>query len=243
MEGDATQVEKGIGGVMLELDGEPRVLAIAQVEERNNLDKQIIKQTVQPEKVIYLEDGSPASGINARRVRIAENHKKLQDIVDAYKPDLVWQLEGDCLLPENTLETLIKRYQELKSDRFGYVSAIQVGRHGIYAIGAWHIGDDWFESVDKNLKGIQEVDATGFYCLLAPYEVWREGVAVWNGEPWGPDVNWGLSLRSKGYIIVVDMDLPIGHKTGRGEIWPHYATTTNVRFKKKNDKWEYKTRD
>ena len=178
------------------MDANLRILALAQVENRENLDEQILKQTVQPDRIVFYVDENPERGINARRKRIADNHQKLKDVAEAYKPDLIWQLEGDCILPEDCLERLLETYRILKKDNFGYVSAIQVGRHGIYAIGAWHIGEDEFESVDKNLTGIQEVDATGFYCLLSPYKVWREGTASWDGERWGPDVNWGLSRSS-----------------------------------------------
>ena len=33
-----------------------KILAIAQVETRKNLDKQIAKQAIQPDRVIYYED-------------------------------------------------------------------------------------------------------------------------------------------------------------------------------------------
>lgn len=218
-----------------------KILAIAQLEDRTSPDQQILKQTVQPDRVIWHEDKNPAEGINARRIRIAENHKLLQDIVKAYQPDLVWQLEGDSLLPDNCLEVLIENYKELKHPTFGYISGVQVGRHGIYALGAWHVSENEFSSVDYRLKGIQEVDATGFYCLLSPAYVWLKGVAHWTDEPYGPDVNWALSLKSQGFRNYANMDLQIGHKTKRGEIWPTHASTSNVRFVKTDSGWKYRT--
>jgi hypothetical protein len=220
-----------------------RILAIAQVENKENLLKEIAKQTVQPDKVYIYEDKEPAEGINARRVRIAENHSKLRSIVDAYKPDLVWQLEQDCVLPDYTLKLLLEDYEQLKSEDFGYVSGIQLGRHGLYSIGAWHMGDDTFQSVDPKSEGLQQVDATGFYCLLAPTEVWLKGIASWNGEPWGPDVNWGLSLNYEKYV---DMDLHIGHDSSnseinRGVIYPNHVSVCQVKFSKVNGEWKYKT--
>lgn len=218
-----------------------KILCVGQVEDPDFITKQIRKQTVQPDHIELLVDSTPAQGINARRVRIADNHANLKGIVGEIQPDLVWQIEQDCILPENTLETLIDNYKQLDSPTFGYVSANQIGRHGIYHVGAWHVGKDEFRSADNTLHGIKEIDATGFYCLLATSRAWMDGTASWQGEPWGPDVNWGLSLKNIGYKLYINMDLHIGHKTQRGEIWPSHASTCNVHFFKKDGAWKYKT--
>lgn len=214
------------------------VLCIAQVEDIKNITEQIAKQKVPPSVRHILVDTNPAQGIDERRIRIAENHQKLKEAVIDLKPDLVWQIEGDCELPSNCLKRLLEIYDELQGDDFGYISGIQVGRHGLYCLGAWvDFTDTSFKSLDYQKKGIQRVDATGFYCLLAPREVWLSGVAEWHGEPYGPDVVWGLSIKKKKYV---DMSLHIGHKVKRGVILPSHVTTCNVEFKLVNDKWEYK---
>lgn len=217
-----------------------KILAIAQVETRKNLDKQIAKQTIQPDRVIYYEDNEPAQGIEARRIRIAENHQKLREIVKAYPEyDLIWQLEQDVDLPVDCLERLIEHYRNLENEQFGYVSGIQIGRHGIYCIGAWQdITDTSFHSIDHTLTGIQPVEATGFYCLLAKRDAWLQGRSTWNGEPYGPDVVWGLSMMRSKYV---DMDLQIGHVVERGIIRPSHASTCTVYFELVNGEWKYKT--
>lgn len=216
-----------------------KVLCIAQVEDRKYIDFEVAKQTIQPDRVIFHVDKEPAKGINARRTRIAENHKLLQGIVKAYQPDLVWQVEGDVILPPDALERLIAHYGKLKADDFGYVSGIQVGRHGIYCLGAWvNFTEDSFESIDHRLTGLQPVEATGFYCLLAPTDVWLSGKCEWADEPWGPDVNWGLSIPGRKYV---DMDLHVGHITSTGIIRPDGISTCNVRFEKQDGRWKYKT--
>lgn len=216
-------------------------LCIAQVEDRTNLDKQIAKQTVQPDRVIFYVDESPARGIDERRKRIAENHNKLRDIVEAYQPDLVWQVEQDGDYPDDCLERLIDGYEHQKyrdGDNFGYISGIQVGRHGLYVLGAWkNFTDDSFESLDYQSIGYQQVDATGFYCLLAERDVWLSGDASWNGEPYGPDVCWGLSINKRKYC---DTSLHIGHMVKRGIIRPSDASTCNARFYLENGRWKYK---
>lgn len=214
------------------------ILCIASVEDRENIDAQILKQTVKPDRTVILVDKEPAQGIDNRRKRIAENHKKLKAIVEAYKPDFVWQLEGDVELEPDTLARLITHYELLKDKDFGYISGNQIGRHGLYHVGAWvNFTHTNFQSIDHALKGIQKVDATGFYCLLAPTDVWLSGNCEWNGEPYGPDVVWGLSINKKKYI---DMDLEIGHKVKGGIIYPHHISTCTVRFSKENGSWNYK---
>lgn len=230
------------------------VLAIAQVEDRENLDKQILKQTVQPNRSIFYVDKTPVPQhyergyqevVNLRKKRISENHFKLRDIVKAYPSDLIWQLEQDVILPPDCLEKLIKHFKSLKSQKIGYISASQVGRHGIQCIGAWNFkSPKEFESVDYRLKGLQKVDATGFYCLLAPRDIWLKGEASWSGEIWGPDVNFSMSLSSKrDYNIYIDLSLEIGHKVGDRELWPSDLRTQNVRFYQDGNNWKYDTRD
>lgn len=221
-----------------------KVLCVAAVEDRENCDKQIMKQTVQPDRTIYYIDSEPAQGIFNRRKRIAENQRKLQDVVRAYEHDcdLVWQIEQDGDLPKDCLEQLIEDYKKLYAnlaEDFGYISGIEVGRHGLYCLGAWrNITKDSFESLNHNLEGIQEVQATGLYCLLAKKEVFLSGTASWHDEPYGPDVVWGRSLNKR---IFVNMDIKIGHITPRGTIRPEHISTTTVKFYKKDDgKWDYK---
>jgi hypothetical protein len=213
------------------------ILCIAQVENREHIDKEIIKQTIQPTRTIFYIDREPATGINKRRERIAQNHKKLQDIVKAYKPDFVWQVEQDSVLPENALERLIGHYITLGED-VGFISGVQVGRHGLYALGAWQFDDmDNFHSVDYTKTGLQEVDATGFYCMFAPAKVWLATKCEWTGEVYGPDVVFGLNIGKKKYV---DMDLHIGHKTKRGIIKVTDMSTCNVKYFIKDGRWTYK---
>ena len=218
-----------------------KILAVASVEKHQYdfIKEQIANQILQPQEVLIMIDTQPAEGINNRRKRIADNQAILESMVNKYDVDLIWQIEGDSVLPPNTLQKLVRHYRKLKNDDFGYISGIQVGRHGLYCIGAWHIAEDRqsFESVDYRKKGLVSIDATGFYCLLAPKGVWMNGIATWNGEMYGPDVNWGLSIRKKKYV---DMDLTIGHKIKSGIIKPEDLSTCNVRFYVENDTWKFK---
>jgi len=218
-----------------------KVLCIAMVEDRANLDEQILKQTVQPDRVVFYIDETPAKGITERRKRIAENHSKLQAIVRAYKPDLVWQVEGDSVYPEDCLERLVARYQELNNKGM-IISGLEIGRHGLYCLGAWKVASDKksFESLDYKLTGIQKVDAVGFYCMLADTDTWLSGKATWDGEPYGPDVTFCLSIKKP---IYVDMGLHIGHQIKNGIIEVSHPSTCNAKFWIEDGRWKFKQLD
>jgi hypothetical protein len=214
------------------------ILCIAQLEDRTLADEQVQRQTLQPDRTIFYIDENPAVGITERRKKIAENHSKLVEIVKAYKPDLVLQIEGDSVMPSNTLETLVNHYKQKKA----IYSAVQVGRHGLYCIGAWHVANDRtsFESVDYKQKGLQEVDAMGLYCFIADTKTWLSGKCEWNGEKYGPDVNYFLSISKNKYV---DMNLQIGHKHKDGIITVDQPSTCNARFWLENNIWQFKQLD
>lgn len=217
------------------------ILCVASVEDDLFLRQQLSNQTLQADSYFIYVDNNPAKGIDNRRKRIAENQKILQQAVRDLKPDLVWQVESDGVLSANCLQKLYDDYLKLKNKNFGYVSGIEIGRHGLYCIGAWQfINDNEFKSLDYRLKGINQVDATGFYCLLATRRAFLSGVSSWNGEVYGPDVNFGLSLKKQGFRIYTDSDIKIGHKTKRGIINVDDMSTQNATFYKTDKGWNYK---
>lgn len=213
----------------------PKIIAIAQLENDSLYIENTNKQTILPDYRATFIDMNPAKTINQRRQKIAQNHKKLRELVKSSSADLVWQLEGDSIVPKDCLERLLKSYYKLDC---AFISGVQVGRHGLYHLGAWvNFTENSFESIDHKLDGIQEVEAVGMYCLLASKEKWLEGKCEWSGEVWGPDVNWSRSITGKKYV---DMSLDIGHKIKSGIIYKSHQSTVNVRFKRMNDKWGYK---
>lgn len=218
------------------------IITIAAVENRD-IEKELDKQTIQTKRFIYVDE-NPAKGIEQRRKRIAFNHNTfLRPAVNSFDGEWVFQVEGDAVLPENALERLISDIEFLNDPYLGYVSGAQVGRHGIYHIGAWNFERrdtaSPFRSIDYRSRGLHQVDATGFYCLLAKKEAWLAAKPRWTDEPYGPDVVWGLNMCDKGYNIFIDMDLHIGHKVGKHVINVTDETTQNVRFYF-DGTWRYK---
>ena len=211
-----------------------RILATGQVENDTHILGEIAKQTIQPTDIAIHVDEAPAKGIKERRQRIADNHQILTEIVQSYKADIIWQVEGDSVLPEDCLERLLKHHKRMNNV---IISGVQVGRHGLYCLGAWHINDDrsLMASADYNDHGLKEVSAMGMYCFIAPKNVWLEGVCAWDGEHWGPDVNYFLSIDTPKFC---DMDLHIGHKTKHGIINVTDMSTCNATFYKDDERWK-----
>jgi hypothetical protein len=219
-----------------------KIAVVASIEQRHYdfVIKQLVHQSYQDfDDFIYI-DKQPATGIEARRKRIARNQQLLKRMMlghDVY--DYVIQIEGDSVLEPDTFKKMIKLAQFLhkRNDSFGYLSGVQIGRHGLYCIGAWHVAANRrkFQSINHKLTGLQKVDATGFYCFIAPYSVWMRGMSWWEGERWGPDVNYGLSLREQGFTLYVDMDLQIPHATERGQIDFDNINLCTVAFEKQAD--------
>ena len=208
-------------------------------DQLEHVKEQIAKQTIQPTWAIFYIDDDPATGIDNRRRRIAENHQYLVELVKRQKCDYVWQIEGDSVIPPDALEKLISTTKKLKD--FGFITGVQVGRHGVYCIGAWHIDNDRkrFKSVDYRRTGLIEIDASGWYCMLAKKDVWLKGRASWTDERYGPDVVWGLTIKEPKYI---DMAVKIGHKTSRGIISVDDKSTCIAEFTYKNseNRWIFK---
>jgi hypothetical protein len=223
------------------------ILVTGQIQEDqvDFVNEQLAKITGVEFLQVMLVDEKPAKGIDARRQRIVQNHKELEKMIEKTQSveafNYVIQIEGDSVLQPDTFTKLLARLDQIPSKNFGYISGVQVGRHGLYCIGAWHFDDeDHFSSVNHRETGLVKVDATGFYCLLAPVNVWLMGNCAWNGERYGPDVVWGRSLRKLGFNIYADMDNEIGHQSTNGVIGLDNLNLCTAHFQRSNDKWSYK---
>jgi len=210
-----------------------KILCVGQVENEQHIRYEVARQSIQPDHTIFYTDLDPAKGIKDRRKRIADNHQILADLVREFDPDVVWQVEGDSVLPHNALERLLGHYI---SDPDCIYSGVQVGRHGLYCLGAWHINEDrsLMASANYTDSGLKQVDAMGMYCFLTSKDIWLSGNCYWVDEHWGPDVNYFLSIDAP---KVADMDLHIGHRTKSGIIQVSDISTCNATFFKELGKW------
>lgn len=152
------------------------------------------------------------SGIDRRRHRIASIKEASKELIG--ECDYVFSLEDDTLPPLNALKRLQRDYSLYP--HAGFISGVTLGRWHIPHVGAWKVDDVYTPTKIESLtpaKGIQEVDAAGFYCYLTkreyyvnhPYEAF-DGVL-------GPDVTFGLWLRQHGLKNYVDFDINCIHYT------------------------------
>lgn len=189
--------------------------------------------------------GKPVtSNIAQIRSRIAEVRNLSKQYVSG---DFVFSFEDDTEVPKDALLRLLENYHNLTlksvkgSVNVGLISGIQVGRHSARMIGAWTVDSYQFpdEATTFGMKDVvtplAEVDATGFYCFLTPAHLYKSAKFGWY-EPFGPDVWYGLWLRTKGFTNYVDQSLICPHR-GKGRVYVPDDETIKLRVYKKRGRW------
>lgn len=186
---------------------------------------------------IYRHKGIPnVSSQPRRRKRISDIHTEIQKEI---KPaDYYFLLEDDTMFPLNTLTTLMNMYED--HPHAGFVSGVQIGRHGFSHIGSWRVNDVYnpttITSVPKG-EGIVEVDAAGIYCCLTKH--YMENKFQPFEDILGPDVSFGLWLRRQGLKNYINYDLQCSHLTKKGEI--NFKNTEIIQLEfEKTDRWTLK---
>lgn len=162
-------------------------------------------------EIVFRNKGLPSdSHVRGRRQRIADIHNQIKQ----YVPDCeyVFLLEDDTLIPANALSRLLVRFEYLsEKSNVGFVSGIEIGRHGFSHIGAWIMPTkDRIESI-KLGNGIKRVDAAGLYCCLTKREHYMNNIFEPYEKILGPDVDFGISLSLKGYKNYIDYDIKCEH--------------------------------
>lgn len=195
-------------------------------------------------KVINFGD-APGEDINSRRWRISTIHNKAKHYVSD-DCEYVFLLEDDTVYPKNTLTKMLGVYKSSELfDNVAFVEAVQLGRHNAPYVGAW-VCDDIENPTEITSvlpqEGITEIDAGGLYCCLVeafeykqhtfePFDkVGKNGLSC--------DVNFGISLRQKGYTCYIDWSIQTDHIGERGSVNMGNTTPVQLQFKKgKDDKW------
>ena len=158
-------------------------------------------------------DHHVSGSIPARRKRIAEIHNQSKEMIKAVDGQFVLGLEDDTVFTNLCVERLYRKFVEHEDT--GLVSAYEAGRWNQKIIGIWG-----FDNVDDPKScwtelpktDYEEIDAAGMYCYLTPTELYlQHDYSSEDWQPWGPDVNYGLDLRRKGYTNYVDWSQACGH--------------------------------
>lgn len=184
---------------------------------------------------------------NARN-RIAQLRNESKEVVADTK--YVFSFEDDTIIPSDSFYKLRKSfYLANEANPTGLVSGVQVARHGLKVLGAWHVDNAQFPteitSLGKNevATTLAEVSGTGFYCYLTPTKLYKEATYGWH-EPVGPDVYYGLWLRTKGLSVYVDQSVVCGHKVGTERagykvLMPDNVDVIQARFTKHGETWKH----
>lgn len=179
--------------------------------------------------------------VNYRRLRITDVFKLAQKNIPE-GIEYIFCLEDDSLIGEDTLLNLINGYKLYKWQgvNIGLFSGIQVGRWGIKMVGGW-LADDvndpkCLETIPyKQELNVEEVDASGFYCFITEARLFREANFCYN--EFGPDINFGLELRRKGYRNFIDRSIIAGHVAYPGVLVPDNDCKV-VKYLKINNEWK-----
>jgi len=175
--------------------------------------------------------------VNVRRHRIAEVMNQLKEMVKKTDGDIVVGFEDDTAFEGLEIENL---YVPLvaKND-IGFVEGVQSGRWGVKMVGAWKVDDIREPTVAETLfqgSGYEEIDGGGLYGYACLVDLFLKHEFKWEGEPYGPDVNFGLFIRRQGYRCLVDWDTVFLHNDHNVLIRPD--NPTKIRYTKVNDNWE-----
>lgn len=152
----------------------------------------------------------------ARRKRIADLHNEARQYLQT--SDYVLCLEDDGIPPKNCIEKLL----DSMGDNIGFVSGVELGRWQSRYIGAWHMKpiDEPTEITSITYKDnvIIEVESAGLYCLLVKKDLYESHHFI-PGTHYGPDLDFGLKLKKKGYNNLVDTSIKIDHYSESGRIF------------------------
>lgn len=180
--------------------------------------------------------------IYGRRQRIADLHNRFADNVRA---EYVFGMEDDSIVPPDALMRLLKIALEKQED-FGCAYGVELGRHSVPYVGIWSVDDVVNTTKMTSLmpsSGVQEVDAGGFYCFLTPAELYTMHYfqPYTDEDSWlsgaGPDIEYGLYLRTFGFKNYVDWGLNVKHLTEFGIISVENTTPRCVSLLKVYGGW------
>jgi hypothetical protein len=171
--------------------------------------------------------------------------------------EYVFLIEDDGIFSADALRRLLADYQA--HPYAGFIEGVELGRWGIPMVGAWRSDDVYgptmLETVLQSSVGlvdvagrhvgyipdklVEEIDAGGLYACLTKYEHYaRHEFQPYEGMAFGPDVQWGLSLRQQGYRNFIDWGVAVEHcKPDGTSIHPRVTTPVQMRFVREADAW------
>lgn len=198
---------------------------------------------------VFRRKGIPdIASVVKRRQRISDIHNEIKEYVN--KCEYVFLIEDDTLIPTNTFEKMQKNY--VQKPHAGLITGVQINRWGFNTTGIWHVDNPYDIKEIKSLvppvntmqklfteqpKTFQEIDAAGFYCMFTSWELYQSVSHKPFAPILGPDVNYGIELRTKGYKNYVDWSINTIHLTKKGEIKVFDNPVQQVTFTSSPEGW------
>lgn len=178
-----------------------------------------------------------------RRERIKQMLTMVQtEIKKLQQFDMMFMVEDDTQIAPDTLQRLLADYKDLTDEKvnIGFIEGAQVGRHGIRMIGAWRCDDvhnpTTIATIPFNTKSFfEKIDGGGLYCFITPMPLFLAHEFYWQGECFSVDVTYGLELRKKGYINIIDWTIAAGHVDQNGNVLLPNENCTIAEYKKTDD--------
>lgn len=166
--------------------------------------------------------------IYARRDRIRDMLTGLQQTITKKgfaDSDFMFMVEDDTQIESGALQRLLADWRELTDAgvKVGLIEGAQVGRHGIRMIGAWRMDDlenpTVMSTIPYNKTALfEKIDGGGLYCFITPMELFLAHTFYWHDECFSVDVTYGIELRKKGYINIIDWSVVAGHADQHGRV-------------------------
>lgn len=225
---------------LLECDAEKTNLVVyldGDMELYDIANNHTVQSKFKGKKCIFRRKGLPNVGsIHRRRQRIADIHNELKEIDLVKNSEYIFMVEDDTIFNPNTLKKLMDVY--LHYPFAGLVTGVQIGRWGYTHIGAWRFDDVYDTKIVESIgrgEGVQEIDASGMYCCLTKTTTYIKHTFAPYDEILGPDVEYGICLRTEGHKNYINFAVNCLHLTKRGEIKVFDTPIQRVRFEKQKD--------
>lgn len=183
--------------------------------------------------------------LTIRRHRIADIHEQAKDLIAKCDGEIVIGLEDDTMIDRlPNFDRLIRPLAG--SDAVGFVEGVQMGRHNTNMIGAWLMDDvhnpDHAETLLPG-EDYQEISGGGWYGFATRRDLFLNTPRYASPSfPWGPDVNFGLEIRRRGFTCLVDWATVFGHREYQHIVYPDdpKVRLAKIVYNKRGDngKWE-----
>lgn len=175
-----------------------------------------------------------------RRKRIADAHNEIKKHIKDTRYTV--GVEDDTLLEPDAIPRLLNNIKKRRNA--GFVEGVQVGRWGKKMIGAWRVNDIenptqccTLPAIKTDEHLLEKIDGGGFYCFITPTRLFKETPARYDNDFYGPDVNYGIDLRKKGFENYIDWSIHTKHRTQRGVLVPRDADSV-IKGEKTNGVWK-----